>query len=319
MAPTDAKSGAHSPSLSIGLPVYNGAEYLEEALASVAAQTLTDYEVVISDNASTDGTQAICESHAAKDGRIRYHRNPTNIGSDRNYDRCFELSSGKYFLTLAHDDRLHPDYLERVVGVLEADPSVVFCHSRAFKIDETGGVVGTYDPRPFSESPRLHERFAHAIDSRPSIACLGVIRSSVLRQMPPLCGYPNSDAYRQAELGLHGKLVEIPEVLFYKRDHSSSGGSIPLHERVRFSDPSRAGAIVFPSWRRPAEYARSVLRSPLTLSERLLCFAEIARYVGRRGPQPLVRDVKVAGGTLLRRSRLGLWLLGSWSRVRKHG
>ncbi|MEX1245608.1 MAG: glycosyltransferase family 2 protein [Thermoanaerobaculia bacterium] len=319
MAPTDAKSGAHSSSVSIGLPVYNGEAYLEEALGSIAAQTFTDYEVIISDNASTDGTQDICRSHAAKDRRIRYYRNPTNIGGDRNYYRCFELSSGDYFLGMAHDDRLHPDYLRKVLEVLDADPSVVFCHSRAYQMDGTGAVVGAYDARPFSESPRPHERFRDAIGLRPVIACLGVIRPSVLRQMPPLLAYPGSDAYWQAEFALRGKLVEVPEVLFYRMVYPGSGGRIPLHQRIRWSDPAKAGTVIFPSWRRPAEYGRSVLRSPLTLSERLLCFREIARYVRRRGGRrPLLRDIKAAAKTLLSRSRPGFWLLASWSRVRKH-
>lgn len=314
--PTTPKPGAHRPSVSIGLPVYNGETYLEVALASIAAQSFTDYELIISDNASEDGTQSICESYAARDVRIRYYRNPTNIGGDRNYYRCFELSRGDYFLGVAHDDRLHEDYLRAVIGVLEADPSVVFCHSRAHQMDGSGAVEGTYDARPFSESPVPHERFRDAIGLRPVIAHLGVLRTSTLRQMPPLLAYPSSDAYWQAELALRGRLVEIPEALFFRRTHIQSGGTIPIHERIRWSNPAKAGAVIFPSWRRPAEYARSVLRVPLTLSERVLCFREILRYVRRRGG--LVRDLRVALRNLLNRFPGGHRLVASWSRLRKH-
>ncbi len=319
MAPTDEGSEGQKPFVSIGVPVYNGEAHLEEALDSIAAQTWADYEVVISDNASTDRSQAICEERARRDRRIRYFRSPSNIGADRNYDRCFELSSGKYFMTLAHDDRLHPDYLTSVLAVLESDPEVVFCHSRAYRIDKTGAVLGTTEPQAFSQSPRLHERFGAAIAARPSTVCLGVVRSSVLREVPPLCGYPNSDAYRQADIGLRGKLVEIPQVLFYKRDYLKSVGNTPIYRRLEWSNPSKAGAIVFPGWRRPREYARSVLRAPMTLSERVRCFAEIARYVGQRGMQPFLRDLKPAAWGLLSRSRTGLRLLESWSHLRKHG
>jgi Glycosyl transferase family 2 len=319
MATTDAKSGANRPSVSIGVAVYNGEAYLEEALASIAAQTFRDYEVIISDNASTDRTAAICEAHAARDRRIRYFRNPVNIGGDRNYYRCFELAQGKYFLGVAHDDRLSPEYLRKVLDVLESDPSVVFCHTRAHQIDETGAVVGTYGGQPFTESARPPERFRDAIGIRPVIACLGVIRSSVLRQMPPLLVYPASDACWQAELSLRGKLVEIPDVLFHRRVHSDSGQRIPLHERIRWSDPSKAGAIIFPAWRRPTEYARAVLRSPLTFSERVACFVEIGRYLRRRGGlHPFVRDAKMAVKTLLTRTRPGAWLLSQWSRAHRH-
>lgn len=303
--------------MSIGLPVYNGEEFLEDALASIAAQTFSDYELIISDNASSDATASIAQRHAARDARIRYHRNPTNIGGDRNYYRCIELSRGKYFLGVAHDDRLHPDYLRRVVEVMEEDPSVVFCHARASRIDGSGKVVDTYDPYPFSTSSRPAERFRDAIRQRPVIAHLGMIRTSVLRAMPPLVVYPASDAYWQAEFALRGKLVEIPDPLFYRREHVRSGGAIPLHERIRWSDPSKAGTVIFPAWRRPTEYARSVMRVPLPPTERLRCLAEIARYQWQRGgPRPLLRDVKSAAKTVLGRSTLGRGLLDTWRRVR---
>jgi glycosyltransferase involved in cell wall biosynthesis len=319
MAPTDAKSEGQKPFVSIGLPVYNGEDYLEEALDSIAAQTYRNYEVVISDNASTDRSPEICERYAARDPRIRIVRNSSNIGGDRNYYRCFELSRGQYFLGTAHDDRFDPRYLERVIAVLEADPEVVFCHSRTHQIDGTGSMVGTYDARPFTESSSPSERFRDAIGLRPVIACLGVIRASVLRQMPALLAYPASDAFWQAELALRGKLVEIPEILFYRRVHPNSGQRIPLYERIRWSDPSKAGAVVFPSWRRTAEYARAVMRAPLTLRERMLCFAEIGRYLRRRGGlKTLLRDVRMALRTLLLRTRSGHWLVTHRHRAQRH-
>lgn len=319
MASTDAEREGGRPSVSIGVPVYNGEAYLEEALASIAAQTRTDYEVIISDNASTDGTQAICEAFAARCSRVRYIRNPVNIGGDRNYYHCFELARGDFFLGLAHDDRLHPDYLRRTVAVLEADPSIVFCHSRAHQMDARGDVVGTYEARPFTESPIPSVRFRDAIGLRPVIANLGVIRASVLRQIPPLLPYPASDAYWQAELALYGKLVEVPEVLFYRRVHASSGQAMPLHQRIRWSDPKKAGTIIFPSWRRVTEYARSVLRAPIPMSQRIRCFREIGHYIRRRGgSKPLLRDVKIAVKLLLGRTRPGSQLLSLWGRSHRH-
>ena len=79
------------------------------------AQTYTDFEVIICDNASTDDTQAICEEYAKKDARIRYVRNPVNLGAAPNYNKSFELSNGRYFNWFAHDDLLAPDYLQRCV------------------------------------------------------------------------------------------------------------------------------------------------------------------------------------------------------------
>ena len=319
MSRAGSESEGRLPFVSIGVAVYNGEAYLEEALSSIAAQTFRDFEVILSDNASTDRTRAICEAYTARDSRFRYFRNAVNIGGDRNYYRTFELARGKYFLGVAHDDRIDPEYLSKVLPVLESDPSVVFCHSRAHQIDATGAIVGTYDAKPFTESSRPSERFRDAISLRPVIACLGVIRSSVLRRMAPLLVYPASDAHWQAELALHGKLVEIPDVLFHRRVHPGSGQRIPLHERIKWSDPAKAGDIIFPAWRRPTEYARSVFRCPVPLSEKAACFVEIGRYIRRRGGTgPLSRDVKMAMRTLMTRSRAGAWLLARWSRSHRH-
>ncbi len=317
MAESDAGSGPPRPLVTIGLPVYNGEEYLGETLASIAAQTFDDYELIISDNASTDRTEEIGRAAAKRDPRVRYVRNAANIGGDRNYYRCFLESSGTYFLGIAHDDRLHPEYLRTVLDVFGRDPAVVFCHARTFQLDRDGQVIGTFDARPFSKSSSPHERFRDAIAPRPVVAHLGVIRTDVIRRMPPLLAYPSSDAYWQAEFALYGRLVEVPDTLFYRRIRQDSGGAIPIYERIRWSDPSRSGRVIFPNWRRPAEYLRSIGRSPLSPAEKILCAREVWRYVRRRGMHSLVRDVRVAARTVLARSRTGARIVALRDRAKK--
>ena len=318
MAEIEADREARRPRVSVGLPVYDGETYLAKVLDSIAGQTFRDYELIISDNASTDRTQEICEARAAADPRIRYSRNAKNIGGDNNFYRCFQLSRGDYFLGIAHDDFLHPDYLARTVSVLDADDSVVLCHARTFTIDADGAILRIEDPHPFSDSPRAPVRFADAIAPRPVIAHLALLRARTVRELPPLLAYPSSDAYWQAELALRGRLVEIPEPLFYRRIRPDSGGAAPLRERMGWSDPSRAHAIVFPSWRRPAEYARSVFRCSLTPHERLQCFREIGRFLRRRGgARPLVLDIRTAARTFLDRFALGHRLLELRNGARK--
>src|SRR5690349_812781 len=95
---------ARAPQVSIGLPVYNGEKYLLNAIGSLLKQDFEDFELVISDNASTDKTEAMCHEFAAKDKRIRYHRNETNIGATGNYNRVFRLSNGEFFRWASHDD-----------------------------------------------------------------------------------------------------------------------------------------------------------------------------------------------------------------------
>ena len=102
--------------VSIGLPVFNGENFLESAIRSVLEQSFDDLELVISDNASTDRTETIARDFAASDRRVRYHRNARNLGAAPNYNRTVELATGALFKWLSHDDRLLPGYLEATVA-----------------------------------------------------------------------------------------------------------------------------------------------------------------------------------------------------------
>src|SRR5215831_17134423 len=101
------------PVATIGIPVYNGEAYLEEAIRSALAQTADDLEVVISDNASTDRTAEICNDYAQQDSRVRYFRNPRNLGAAPNYNIVLANARGRYFKWLAHDDRISPSYVAK--------------------------------------------------------------------------------------------------------------------------------------------------------------------------------------------------------------
>src|SRR5688572_7662493 len=123
------------PKVSIGLPVYNGENYLSQALDSLLGQTYSDFELIISDNGSTDRTQEICRAYAIKDRRVRYFRSATNRGAAWNFNNVFALSSGKYFKWAAHDDICAPEFLERCLEVLECDPGIVVCFPKTMQMD----------------------------------------------------------------------------------------------------------------------------------------------------------------------------------------
>src|SRR5262245_38704203 len=109
------------PLVSIGLPIYNGQNFVAEAIRCVLAQTLTDWELIISDNASTDRTVSICRGFAATDSRIRVYQNPRNLGVCPNFNRVLQLSCGRYFKWITHDDLFGPEFLECSVRELETD------------------------------------------------------------------------------------------------------------------------------------------------------------------------------------------------------
>jgi glycosyltransferase involved in cell wall biosynthesis len=123
------------------MPVCNGQDTLEDAINAILAQTFADFELIISDCASSDRTEVICQSYAARDRRIRYVRNPVPIGAAGSYNRLVDLARGAYFKWVAHDDLIEPDYLEQCVAALDSDPGIVLAYARSQWIDARGNVV----------------------------------------------------------------------------------------------------------------------------------------------------------------------------------
>jgi glycosyltransferase involved in cell wall biosynthesis len=195
------------PRVSIGLPVFNGEKYLEEALDSILAETYTDFELIISDNSSTDRTAQICVAYVAKDNRIRYYRNERNLGAAWNHNRVVELSRGEYFKWAAYDDVLAPEFLEKCVSVLDKDPYFVLCYSKTARIDKHSTIVGTYEHRMRISSLRPHERFGDIINVHNScLPILGVMRAGSLRMTPLFGNYVGTDRNILAEISLIGRM-----------------------------------------------------------------------------------------------------------------
>lgn len=272
------KSGVR---VSIGLPVYNGEEYLQSTIAGILDQSFGDFELIISDNASTDATQEICSSFAEHDPRIIYHRNDENIGAAKNFNLTFARAQGEYFKWAAHDDAIAPDFIALCVDALDRDASAVLAYSGIQIIDATGAVRATYADRlPHLASNLSHERFADLIlvDHR-CYEIFGLIRSSVLRRTPLIGSYIASDRVLLAELGLHGRFHEVPAPLFFSRDHSErSLRAIPFHFRATWFDPANRGRRVFPHWRFFREYFGCLHRVDLPPTERLRCYLAIVRW-----------------------------------------
>jgi len=294
------------PRVSIGLPVFNGEKYLEETLDSILAQEYTDFELIISDNASTDQTQQICSTYASRDGRIRYYRNEVNFGGSYNYNRVFKLSSGEYFKWAAHDDILAPDYLMKCINILDKEPCIILCHSKTSCIDEYGTIIGTYESGKSFDSQKSYERFGNLINfysHRSQI--FGVIRASTLRKTKLLKNHIGSDVNLLAEILLLGKIYIIPEYLFFLRKHQQSYSGRALRARTQV-----LGFQEISEWWRPQfnrkktkiyalikytynfrEFFRSVKNAPLTRFERLLCYAQLIKWFIREGYMSVFYDI----------------------------
>lgn len=275
---------ATPPKLSIGLPVYNGEEYLRQAIDSILQQTFTDYELIISDNASVDGTAQICADYARKDARVRYYRQERNIGAAENFNTVFERARGSYFKWAAHDDVLDPEFLEKCVQVLDSDPSVVLVYSKANRIDMHGNWAGTYDYDMRVSHPQAHVRFADLIlINHFCIAVFGVIRRDLLAKTPLIGKYVGSDRTLLAETSLLGRLVELPEYLFHRRDHpSASTRKFRHHKRLSWFDPNKRSSLHLPYWNNGLHHLQSVTRVRLPPREKMLCYGVALRWFWER-------------------------------------
>lgn len=269
-----------TPRVSIGLPVYNGEKYLWAALDCILRQDFADFELVICDNASTDATEAICREYAARDGRIRYTRNETNIGASGNYKRVFELSRGEFFKWASHDDEFDPSLVRRCVETFAKSPAtVVLVYSRAEIIDEAGAVTDVSADTVDQFAAKPHRRLASLIMNRQYANPLwGLIRVDVLRKTR-LMGNFEADHILLAELAMLGNFVELPELLYRQRRHAGSAMRLNLTARqlLAWHDPGSAKKkIILPRWLHLVlESFRGVRHVPISGWEKLLCHGAV--------------------------------------------
>jgi len=257
--------------VSIGLCVYNGEKFLEETLNSLLNQTYRGFELIISDNASTDQTPAICQVYAARDHRIRYYRNTKNLGLALNYNQAFRLSKGEYFKWATADDSCEPDYLLHCVETLDSDPTVVLTYSKSRFIDGGGRTVDVTDAGWDLRSEAAADRMRYVIDAGHWVnAILGLIRASALAKTRLIRSYPGGDYALLGELSLMGKFLEIPEYLFLRRLHpgASSHNAADLQWMVEYY-MAKSGHVCMPVWDRYLDHFATILRSKLSLGQKL--------------------------------------------------
>lgn len=293
-----------APKVSIGLPVYNGERFLADALDSILGQTFEDFEVIVSDNASTDGTAEIAREYAARDRRIRYTQTPHNLGSGPNFNRAYELSRGRYFRWAAHDDRTAPDFLDKCVEVLDARPEVVLCHTGVAVYDEDGRLLSEPSYDLAMDVPSPSRRLAELVLAKrhQCYEVFGLIRSSTLARTRWMGCYPVGDRVLLVELALRGPFHEIPERLFFSREHG--GRSVrrlcSQQARAAWFDARYAGKITFPEWRQLTEYTNAIRLAPIDSVERARCAGIMLAWV-RQYRKRMRRDLVVAAGEWLAR------------------
>ncbi len=283
--------------VAVGLPVYDGENYLESTIDSILEQDLDDLELIIGDNGSSDGTEEICRGAQAADTRVRYLRSPVNRGATWNYNRLVAMTRAEYFKWAAHDDLLAPDFLRRCVEELETSPDAVLAYPRTVLIGAAGEVLDSdfWDGLDLRAADPLGRFRSYLVHSGEQHAVFGVIRTAALGRTGLIANCWGGDQVLLAELLVQGTFHEVPERLFLRRYHPGSSlvANRTPADVARWYDPSKRGRTALPRTRLTFELTRVSLRSPLPRSARLRGALAVAT-------DWLPRYARVIGGELKR-------------------
>lgn len=294
-----------TPTISIGLPVYNGENFLAQAIESVLAQSFQDYELIISDNASTDATAAICRHYAQKSARVRYYRSPVNKGPAWNYNQVFELAEGAYFKWAAHDDVFEPTFLEKTLARLAQNPAAVLSFSQVDIIDQASELIRPYQVEMSLDAKHPAQRFQEMTSLKHRCyEIFGLIRTDILAKTPLIGAYAGSDRVLLSRLILQGPFEVVPEPLFKAREHAEQSIAMlrkPRHKHLRMHDyavwfdPKNKGRILLPNWRILAEYVAAISAVSMSLIDRAACWLVLVRWgFSHSNFAKLARDVAIA-------------------------
>jgi glycosyltransferase involved in cell wall biosynthesis len=290
------------PLVSVGMPAYNAARHIQAAIGSILAQEISDLELIIYDNASTDDTEALCRRAAAENPRVRYFRNERNLGAAENYNLTLRVARGRYFKWSSSNDLCHPEFLRACISALESNEDAVIAYPKTRLFTDDPGVGESYPDHLGLEVDDPCVRFIRFVDGVGLNNIMnGVCRTDALRKVPPIKAYVGSDQVTIAAMTLRGKVVEISAEYFYRRMDPHSATRIAGGEAVhRHYDPSGRKRMVFQLWRLHLEYIRAAISSPLSVHRR----ARLAGSLLRRmiwGRNRLWRDATASFRQIARR------------------
>lgn len=286
--------GVTRPLVSIGLPVFNGEAYLVEALDSLLEQTFRDFELIISDNGSTDSTSIICKSYAERDSRICYIPQERNRGAAWNFNHVFEKSVGRYFMWAAHDDLWHRQYLEKCVAVLEKHREFILCYAATQEITGEGN-PGKKNSSVKVElaSPRASTRFAASWHFPPQVIAFSLMRREVLERTGLIGDYSAADQVLVTELSMAGPMYGLSRYLFFYRRHKRQSTADPfptMRSRNAWYNPQKTSRLTFPWWSVLKNHMKVITLAPVGMQERLLCYCSLLRWIiGKR--QKLINEL----------------------------
>jgi glycosyltransferase involved in cell wall biosynthesis len=285
-----------NPLVSICLPVYNGENYLGEAIRSVLNQSFQDYEFLLLDNASTDATPEICRKAVATDRRVRHFRAPENRGIAWNNNRAVDLANGCYLMWISHDDALAEDYVSRCVEALDQDQDVVLSFTNSNVIDSMGKRIAQVSNR-FDNSSQS-SRFRSLLRKQTCCdAMYGLMRVEALKKTGLFGSFAGSDLVFLCEMALQGRFTLIPDFLFMRRHHAEATG-FRYHSTRKITlifDPRKAGKLFLPYFLRATGFLQALRRAHLPWHERVRCHGLVCLWLWAQKREVLDEIVELIG------------------------
>lgn len=281
MAASDRFQGQDqiAPLVSVGMPVFNAATWLEPSIESILGQSFGDFELIISDNASSDDTMVICERYARADARIRLLRSPENRGANENYMATLREARGVYFKWASSNDICAPTFVEKCVEALDRDSSAVLACPRSSVFDESIEEAQAYDrdlelmaAGPADRFIGLHNGMAL------NNAMNGLIRREALLSVSNLGNFLRADLTLMAELSLLGKFLLLDDRLFYRRMSEATATRLKSAREVEAHHvPSARGPLRWQRWK----YHLALLRAARLVSFPSRDWFEVVNYALR--------------------------------------
>jgi len=271
--------------VSIGMPVYNEENFVEQAIISILDQDYTNFELIISDNASTDQTKEICLKYSKKDSRIWFYSRDTTTDATTNFNYIASIAKGDFFMWASGHDMRHPTFVSRCVATFEKSDSIVLCYSDATWIDEDGNNIGNeqsdIDTVGMKRMERLNKVFWNLGYAYP---IYGLFRKDLLDTILPSQRVLGGDIILLNELAAIGEFVRIPESLFYIRKLSDYGDWHTYFQKSLNIKLNRKKAIslyfefIIKYYQALSKHAQSPIEKLMII--RIILFGSIIKYRG---------------------------------------
>ncbi len=229
------------PLVTLGVAVYNEAEFLAECLENLLKQSYPHLEILIADNGSTDGTSEICAAFAAKHPSIKHVRHPENLGQQQNFNFLPRHATGTYFCWVSGHDLLDEHFVKNSVEVLESDPGIVLAYPRTIYMTKEGRIVGEkarmpFDIRTLSSAKRFRETMWR-VDCNYTY---GMFRLKPMLESHLFQPFPAADRVFLAEIAVKGVFAPSGAWKYYRDNRGMRQTEIEKrHRLMRYIDPKR--------------------------------------------------------------------------------